>query len=364
MRALIAFFLCPITVSAQPLTPELLTVLQPAQNEVSGLLRNGTDLWTNLDSFNPNKLFRIDVPTGQVLQELLLTNASNVDWEAITTDGTWVYVGDIGNNAGSRSDLCIYRFPLLELTATATSVFVDTIRFSYADQTDFTPAIDNTNWDAEAIIALDDSLFIFTKNWLDERTHVYALPTQPGTHVAQRRNEYDVQGLVTDATRDTLTGDVILLGHTEQGTIPFVWTLRNFVGHDMFSGMNTRHPLTIAPMQAEAVAISSSYTVTVGNEWLPEQLPALWELQLPVGVEDFGERGSMRVYPVPTNGCLHIVGSDAQATVRVLDRSGTMVLTTPVTDGTVELKDLPTGCYVMEVVGTLHIRRVPIIVAQ
>jgi hypothetical protein len=41
----------------------------------------------------------------------LKVNAKNTDWEALTNDGNNFYIGDFGNNDGSRRDLTIYKVP-------------------------------------------------------------------------------------------------------------------------------------------------------------------------------------------------------------------------------------------------------------
>ena len=208
--------------------------------ETSGLLMVNGMPWTHCDSGNPNSLYLFDPATGKVLREVVLENASNVDWEALTTDGTWVYVGDFGNNRGDRMDLRIYRFPLEKLLDEAvTSAMVDTIAFAYADQTDFTPAEQATNRDCEAFIAKDDSLFLFTKNWVDFHTHLYVLPAEPGEHLAVRRDTLEAMGLITAASHDPERGVIALLGYTSVMS-PFVWRLSGFPGNDLFRGQGQR----------------------------------------------------------------------------------------------------------------------------
>jgi hypothetical protein len=54
-------------VRAQPLLPNLITELPPLLNEVSGMLRIGSDTWVILDSGNDNALYRISEENGDVL---------------------------------------------------------------------------------------------------------------------------------------------------------------------------------------------------------------------------------------------------------------------------------------------------------
>ncbi len=349
----------------QALDPALITELPPALGEASAILRHGEHTWLALDSGNPNVLYRVDPLSGQVVQEVMLTNATNVDWEEVATDGAWVFVGDIGNNAGHRTDLCFYRFPIQELSEGTDQVVVDTIRFHYADQLDHTPAPDATNWDCEAFLALDDSLFLFTKNWLDERTHVYALPALPGAHTAVRRAVFDSQGLVTGAAHDPNSGDIALIGHTAQDVAPFVWVLRGYSGHHFFEGTSQQHSITMVPLQAEALAYTGASTLMVANEWSPEQAPALWHLQLPMSVRDDHSRKVLRAFPVPADREVHVEGADGTRPAQVFGLNGAWITTVNVrADGTIQLPALTNGEYLLEVINEGIPQRIPLVVSH
>ena len=76
--------------------------------ESSGLsLMNGR-LYTFNDSGNTPELFELDKKTGNIINTLKI-DGKNKDWEALTNDGTDFYIGDFGNNAGTRKDLEIYK---------------------------------------------------------------------------------------------------------------------------------------------------------------------------------------------------------------------------------------------------------------
>jgi hypothetical protein len=356
----------PTVVRTQPLSLELVTELPPVLNEVSGLLRVGTDTWVILDSGNENALYRISEESGEVLQQVTLSNAINVDWEAIVSDGTNVYVADIGNNAGSRPDLRIYRFPLAALTSDATTIGVDSILYHYEDQSDFTPAPDNTRWDAEALVAMDDSLFLFTKDWIDGHTHVYALPALSGDHVALRRTTFDVQGLVTDAAFDAATGRLALLGHDESSTVPFIWVLSAFGGHGFFSGDKVRHPIEVGALQAEALAWTGPGEVYIGNEWALGQAPALWAMAVPMG--PFPGPASERVghtFPIPADRYVHVEGADPAGRSRIYELNGALLAETVVSgSGDIALPYLAPGEYVLELKVRSETHRVPLVISH
>lgn len=352
---------------AQPITPVLVTTLPPLLHEASAMFRTGNALWVGLDSGNSNTLYRIDQATGEVLQAVVLGNATNVDWEEATTDGTWVYVADIGNNAGHRTGLRFYRFPLLALTATATSVVVDTIAYHYADQTDFTTAYDANNWDCEAFIALDDSLFLFTKNWLDERTHVYALPARPGQHSAQRRDAYDTEGLVTAAAYDPASGDIVLLGHTGSDLEPFIWFLHGHADHRFFAAEHRRFSITGAPLQAEAITYSGAGELLMASEALGASSAAVWRLLVPPTAvpATTDKRSALRAHPVPADRHIQLEGADDLGTCRVFEINGALIAELPIgPEGWIALPDLPAGDLVIEVPVGGRPQRLAIIIAH
>ena len=131
-------------------------------------------------------LFALDTLDGSIRREVVLAAAQNKDWEDLTADEDFLFIGDFGNNDGSRQDLRIYRLAKDQLNQD-TIFNIDTIAFAFSDQTDFTPANFNTAYDCEAFFAHSDSLHIFTKDWINQRTKHYVLPATPGNHTALLR---------------------------------------------------------------------------------------------------------------------------------------------------------------------------------
>jgi hypothetical protein len=62
---------------------------------------------THNDSGGQANLYEINASTG-ALRTVAITNATNVDWE-YAQDASYIYIGDIGNNFGNRTDLKIYK---------------------------------------------------------------------------------------------------------------------------------------------------------------------------------------------------------------------------------------------------------------
>lgn len=367
MRAiLICLLLLPGGLFAQGLQATLLTDLPSVLNETSGLLVVEGQVWTIGDSGQPNILYRMDPSTGAILREVTLSNATNVDWEEVTSDENWVYVGDIGNNSGNRTDLCIYRFPLEQLLDPGiTAVMVDTIGFAFADQTDFTPIPLGTNWDCEAFIAHGDSLYLFTKNWADLSSYVYALPAAPGMHMALRRDTLEAMGLITGATLDRDRDALVLLGY-DLLMHPFVWRFSGYSGTDFFSGVVHYHILAMAAAQTEAIAWAAPDTVFYTNEAEDGGSARLW--RLPLGVDasapSIPAPLQLVLLPNPVSQAFSLEGAYRTAHITLRDEYGAEVLGKQVGPAdSVDVSQLAAGLYVVEVEveGTLRYLRLSVV---
>ena len=92
----------PLLVSGQQVF--VLSALQDSIKETSGLIYLNQKLITHNDSEGRPALYELDSITGNVTRTVAVTNATNIDWEDIDYDSTYLYIGDFGND-GSRTDL-------------------------------------------------------------------------------------------------------------------------------------------------------------------------------------------------------------------------------------------------------------------
>ena len=237
--------------------------LDPVLNETSGLTLWEDLVWTHNDS-DDNHLYGLDGSNGEIKREEELVGAENYDWEEIDSDAQYIYVGDIGNNSGNRTDLHILRVEKSSL-GTGSPVY-DTIRFSYEDQVNFNPGGgQNTDFDCEAFVVTPDSIYLFTKQWISKGTTVYAIPNSPGTHVAQNVGTYYVAGLVTGATYLPEKRLLVLIGYT--GLLsPFFHLCYDFRGHDFFSGNNRRITVSLPFHQFEGIVTGDGLEYYASNE--------------------------------------------------------------------------------------------------
>lgn len=175
-----------------------IAVLNDSIQETSGLNFFDGKLYTFNDSGNPAELYEIDKKSGEILK-VLKTNAENKDWEALTNDGKNFYIGDFGNNAGTRQHLKIYKIPFQNNQLQNDSMKI--ISFYYPEQKDFTSKSINTDFDLESMIYLNGKIHIFTKEWASKSTTHYILdPESFENQAAKKVESYKTNFVVTDAS--------------------------------------------------------------------------------------------------------------------------------------------------------------------
>lgn len=172
-------------------------VLNDSIQETSGLNFFDEKLYTFNDSGNPAELYEIDKTSGKILHTLKV-NAENKDWEALTNDGENFYIGEFGNNAGTREDLKIFKIPFKNNLLQNDSL--QTISFYYPEQKDFTPKNIATDFDLESMIYLNGKLHIFTKEWASKSTTHYSLdPDNFEKQPAQKVESFKTGFMISDA---------------------------------------------------------------------------------------------------------------------------------------------------------------------
>ena len=164
------------------LKPEYSIRLSDSIKETSGLIAFDGLLWSHNDDHDTT-LYGLD-SLGKIRKKVMLKTI-NHDWEEISQDSTHLYIGDFGNNfRGNRTDLHLLKIE--KKSFLEGNPVIDTISFSYSDQTDFTVQKGNTtNFDCEAFIVTRDSIYLFSKQWTSSKTSIYVLPNQPGKQIAQ-----------------------------------------------------------------------------------------------------------------------------------------------------------------------------------
>jgi len=254
------------TYTQASITPKLKYNLNATVNESSGLLWWNKLIWTHNDSGGQPQLYGLDSSSGNITRTITITNASNKDWEDIAQDGQYIYIGDFGNNAnGNRTNLKIYRINKSGIKK-KDSLTASVIHFSYSDQTDFSPTgSNNTNFDCEAMIAYGDSLFLFSKDWKDGKTRLSKLPKKPGTYVAQKISELNVDGLITGAEIISTKRVIVLTGYNTTVT-PFIYLLYDFSDNDFFGANKRKIQINESFTQLEGICALNNNNFYISNE--------------------------------------------------------------------------------------------------
>lgn len=234
--------------------------------ETSGLIQFRGRFWSMNDSGGKAILYGFSRKTGNIEQQITLTNAENRDWEALTQDNRFIYIGDVGNNSGARNDLRVYTIRKMEIPVTGDAeISPGVIHFTYADQADPSAGGRNRSFDCEAMVADRDSLWLFTKDWNRHITKCYIMPAIPGQYVAQPVDSFPADGLITDACLLTHPPVLVLSGYKDFS--PFLWIFSGFKGNDYFGGYHQRINMPyIFGVQTEGVSLMNHDSVFISAE--------------------------------------------------------------------------------------------------
>lgn len=246
--------------------PETSVTLPKSVNETSGLIAFNGHLLTHNDGNDPH-LYELDTLTGAISHTYTLNGFKNVDWEDITQDDNYIYLGDFGNNyTGIRQDLKILKISKTSLLKDDPEVEV--INFKYPDQEAFAKAAPNTtDFDCEAFVIKDEKIYLFTKQWTKTGTAIYELPILPGSYTAALKSTYPINGLVTGATYVKAKNTVLLCGYSKS-LEPFIYICSQFKNNDFFSGNKRKIMLALPFHQIEGITSSDGKRIYVSNESL------------------------------------------------------------------------------------------------
>jgi hypothetical protein len=265
------------------ITAQVSPAISPLPEDVresSGLIFYDGMYWTLNDSGNLPCLYALDASDGSLLRTVCLEGISNYDWEELTQDEDHLYIGDFGNNRGNRKDLRIYKINKKDIPDgdDVTVSHFDTIMFSYANQTNFKKRSYQHNFDCEAMVALNDSLFLFTKNWENQRSVLYAMPALAGNYVLQPRGGFDAGGLITGAAISSDHKKLALIGYVDYES--FAWIFSDVHGSDFFSAPRVRINFPdLVFVQTEAICFVAADSVVFSCEESAE-FPSIFGLNI------------------------------------------------------------------------------------
>jgi hypothetical protein len=347
------------------LSPLETHTLDGAVSETSGLVLWDDLVWTHNDNTD-TKLYGLNGSNGNIAEEIELLNVENRDWEEISHDETYLYIGDIGNNSGNRTDLHILRVEKSSLSAG--DPLIDTIWYAYEDQEDFDPGGgQQTDFDCEAFVVAQDRIYLFTKQWLSVGTAVYAIPKIPGDYQAEKVDTYNIQGLVTGATYMEKENLLVLSGYTSL-LYPFFHLCYDFKGHDFFAGNNRRITVALPFHQMEGITTGNGLDYYASNErtvvqsvvlapprlHLFDMRELLEDYLFTLGNQEIAALSQVRLWPSPAGGIITVEVQHGLFPIRfeILDDSARVVMKGRLKVETTQLdiSQLPAGGYTLRFV--------------
>lgn len=225
-RTVVFFFLVFTSISLLgQYTPSVIAQLPSKLDETSALVYFDDLFWTINDSGNENLVYAFNAQ-GIVERVVEVGGVQNVDWEALAIDGTYLYIGDFGNNFNNRDDLVIYGLALSDLKQSNVKPVLE-IRFKYPDQESRNKTIRKTAFDCEAMLVMDNKIWLFTKDWNKFDGAVYNLDIHSGEQKAVRVNSLNANGLITDAAKNG--NDIFLLGYHDYVPVLWIYSIDNLV---------------------------------------------------------------------------------------------------------------------------------------
>ncbi|WP_426475806.1 hypothetical protein [Chryseobacterium balustinum] len=235
--------------------------------EVSGiaLSQDQKTIWAIEDAGNKNVVYGLN-RQGELVNDVLVENAENNDWEDITKDAAGnIYIGDFGNNENDRQNLSILKLDLKNDSQKSTKV-IQTTKFHYEGQTEFPPKKSNLLYDCEAFVEKDGSFYLFTKNrskGFDGTFLVFQIPNKEGDFEAKLIGKLKLEGGYSDAAITSAAinskNEIVLLTHKN------IHVLSGFTASDFNSAKIQKMPLN-HNSQKEAVVFVDDKTLMIADE--------------------------------------------------------------------------------------------------
>lgn len=246
-------------------------------NELSGLVASHQQpgvFFAHNDSGDTARIFAMQLD-GTVLQEFHLTNATNVDWEDIAygpcPTGLCVVVGDIGDNAFTRTDYALYRVtePMVD---GGTELVAEKFPFHYPG---------GAHHNAETLLvhpSLTGKAWVVTKELNAAVSQVYRLSLE--TTVDQEAQLVTTLGIPAVGDREMTGGDVSPCGDEIVLRMYNRLVLLHVPDGGQFEEVFGATPVTIPSAvedQSEAVAFTADGRSIVTTSETILTAPPIWE---------------------------------------------------------------------------------------
>jgi hypothetical protein len=274
------FFMGILSSACRTISAHKVTRLPEKLSESSGLVvESANRFWSHNDSGQKPYIYQFD-EKGVLLKTLKISNATNVDWEEMLLDHKGnLYIADMGNNYQSRKDLVIYKITDFKNKTQDSIIKAERIEFYYPEQKDFPPSESERHFDAEAILVINDTILIFTKDFYSKpysgKTWIYKIPNQIGKHTAKLVSVFETtkkgkyKGAITGAAISPNKDKIVLMSYQK------LWI---FNAHEPLEQIFSHKPNQVFTFglsqfaQREAVAFSDGCTLYLTSERLKKRL--------------------------------------------------------------------------------------------
>jgi hypothetical protein len=210
----------------KPAKEEFVSFLPDEFRETSGLLFFNGQFWSINDSGGLPVLYSFSLLAPEIYQSVEVKSRSNSDWEELAEDDDHVFIGDFGNNFGSRDTLSILIINKEDILKGAIDSSFQ-ISFSFSEKTQSFKNCRPNPFDCEAMVAVGDSLWIFTKNWQNETSWLYKLPKKPGYYSLSHQQILTPKTLITGAARNQSGKIIWLVGYHHYSPVILAYQIQD-----------------------------------------------------------------------------------------------------------------------------------------
>lgn len=249
-------------------------ILSEELKEISGIqFINDSLLVAHNDGGNGPMLYFLNPNTGSILKRVVVKDVKNTDWEDITLDGKYLYIGNFGNNENKRKNLSIIRVSWKDalIKDTINSEFMT---FEFGDQKAFPPENKALNFDTECVLFADGFLWLFTKNRTDPFdgiSNIYRVKFQENTHAILKK-EYSIKIGSKGWMFDSVTGGDFAFGYfyltTYNRVLKYLFSEGKFtlVKQYKYNEYNQKEAITV--IKDDQIYVANEFQKVLGKQKL------------------------------------------------------------------------------------------------
>lgn len=257
--------LASLFITCQTGNPKVIANLPSSLPEISAIEKTTkSDLfWVIQDAGNNNHIYGLD-KTGKIQADITIENATNRDWEDLTSDKQGnLYIGDFGNN--NEKETSFYILKITNPQESTKKVAAEYINFNLPKN------VKPKNF--EAFFLYKNYFYVFSKE--SKKFITLKIPNQIGTHEAELISTFNLEGKHNKVTSAAMSNDgkhLYLLNHDK------VWVLSEFEDDVFFEGKIVSIPFDHSTQKEGVCIINNILYIT--DEFKKNEGGNLYELSL------------------------------------------------------------------------------------